>query len=502
MGVMANEFSLTKADKLIVENALNLADGSALTVVEVKRYLPSRRLVCKGLWNHRSVYAKIFIGQDAKKYALRDKQGVQKLLDANIPTPSILYFGQTLDKSIYVLILEEIILAENLEVLWNRLPLKSSQRLQLAESLVRAVSQHHQHGLLQTDLYLKNFILEEGVESGVIYTLDGDGIQTMPIFNQQLACLKNLSVLLSKFDVLEIEVWLTQLLHVYAHARGWSKPPVLKTVTRLIHKHRIKVANDYANSKIFRSCTDVQVTESSRQFFAVVSEYADQDVIANMLTLDKSLHIPSFKTGNTCSVGLMQNDLKKNDALKIVIKRYNVKGIWHAITRCLRKTRAATSWTNAHRLKLLGLPAVKPISLLEARYFFGRLRGKSYFLSEYIEALDADVFFATEVDDVKRNEAIQHIVSLFYQLYLLNISHGDMKASNIKIVDDQPVLIDLDSMKQHTFYWFAVRRHARDLRRFMRNWQANDSLSSSFNAVFKAVYIDHLPLRLAKISTS
>ncbi|HSF71108.1 MAG TPA: hypothetical protein VLA25_02365, partial [Methylotenera sp.] len=116
-----------------------------------------------------------------------------------------------------------------------------------------------------------------------------------------------------------------------------------------------------------------------------------------------------------------------------------------------------------------------------------------------LDGLDADAFFAAERDKTKRAEAVKHIVELFYRLYLLNISHGDMKASNIKIVSNQPVLIDLDSMKQHCFGLIAKHRHARDLRRFMRNWQADEALTNAFRKVFKVVYADHQPLKLAHI---
>ena len=74
-----------------------------------------------------------------------------------------------------------------------------------------------------------------------------------------------------------------------------------------------------------------------------------------------------------------------------------------------------------------------------------------------------------------------------------------MKASNLKIADNQPILLDLDSMKHHRFGLIAKYRHARDLRRFMRNWQSDEGLSNAFKKVFKVVYTDHAPLKLAQI---
>lgn len=96
-------------------------------------------------------------------------------------------------------------------------------------------------------------------------------------------------------------------------------------------------------------------------------------------------------------------------------------------------------------------------------------------------------------------EAITNIVNLFYRLNLLQISHGDMKASNIKVVNRAPLLIDLDSMQQHRFAQPALKAHARDLKRFMHNWQAMPALYNAFIAEFKVVYADHEVLRLAHI---
>lgn len=480
-----------QADASPVINSIVLANGSELKLLNLVRQVPNKRLVYQAVWLDMAVYAKVFIGENPQKYAQRDLQGIQRLLDANILTPKILLNDVTADGASYVLILEEISHAMNVEVVWHGLPLCSNQRLQIALDLVIEIAKHHNAGLQQTDLYLKNFLLQENR----IFTLDGDGIKPLPKFNDGQTCLRNLSALLSKLDVLEIENWLPALLKTYGNTRGWQTLPRLELMQHLIQVHRTRVTNDYADRKVFRTCTDVQVNANSNQYFAVARSYVGHEVLSDVNALDHFLLKPAFKSGNTCTVGL----LNSIGAQKVVIKRYNVKSTWHGVMRSFRKTRAAASWSNAHRLNLLGLPTIQPVSLLEERFFFGKLRAKSYFLSTYINAPDVDVFFATERDIKKRVDAVKQIVELFYRLYLLNISHGDMKASNIKIVDNQPVLIDLDSMKQRRFVWFAIRSHARDLRRFMRNWQADADLTAEFKSMFNQVYTDRQPLKLAHI---
>ena len=165
--------------------------------------------------------------------------------------------------------------------------------------------------------------------------------------------------------------------------------------------------------------------------------------------------------------------------------------------------RAAASWANAHRLSILGIATAKPIALYEQRIFalLGfNLRGRAYFLTEYLVLPDVAEYFARTQNKTQRAEAVKNIVTLFYKLYLLLISHGDMKATNIKMQDTQPVLIDLDSMRQHRKSNSAT--HVRDLQRFMQNWKDNTSLYNAFLKTFKVVYPDDSMLIKAGIATN
>ncbi|HSI25062.1 MAG TPA: lipopolysaccharide kinase InaA family protein, partial [Methylotenera sp.] len=187
----------------------------------------------------------------------------------------------------------------------------------------------------------------------------------------------------------------------------------------------------------------------------------------------------------------------------IVIKRYNIKHFWHGLSRAFRPTRAAASWANAHRLSILEIATAKPIALYEQRIFglLGfNLRSRAYFLAEYLDLPDVAEYFAQTQDKAQRAEAVKNIATIFYKLYLLQISHGDMKATNIKMHGTQPVLIDLDSMRQHGKTNIAA--HVRDLQRFMQNWKDNSSLYNAFVKTFKVVYPDDSLLIRAGIATN
>lgn len=466
---------------------LVLADGSELTALKVVRYVPVRRCVCRAQWQGQSVYVKLFFGHKADQYALRDVRGSEYLQHAKLLTPQILRHSKLSKREGFAVVFEEISPAKNAEHVL--LGSNESSQLTLATQVVNTVAAHHEAKLIQTDMYLKNFLVKEEA----VYTIDGDGIRLVDTLSSK-AALDNLSKLLSKFDVLLVESHLPALLDSYVKARQWDEPLSINSVKSTIQAARVKATTSYADKKVFRQCTDVDVISSRQMFVATRSGYSEFGLPQAVSALDR--HITSdniIKNGNTCTVALASIS-----GLRIVIKRYNIKHFWHGVSRALRQTRAATSWSNAHRLQLLGLETANPVALIEERMF--GLKGKAYFLAEYIDAPDMSEFFKQSSDKTLRASAVKQAVQLFYRLYLLDLSHGDMKATNIKVLaDSRPSLIDLDSMQQHKPGAAAQKAHVRDIKRFMQNWKEQPSLYNAFVKVFKVVYADHSPLHAAKI---
>lgn len=470
-------------------NKILLNNAEPIQVQKIVRTVPFQRTVVYGLWKNQHVFAKVFYGARAKQHYLRDLSGVDYLTKANILTAPLLHKDETTidNTKAYVLIFSEIedaINAENIVAISSQ-----EERFALAMQLVKAVASHHQANLIQMDLYFKNFL----VAHQYIYTIDGDGIRHYPNLSQS-AALHNLSVLLSSFDVLDLQSWLDDLLVVYAQARAWKSVPDRAALLGLIHARRKKIASAYADKKVFRQCTDVTVTNTNHAFVAMSACDMRTDFPQTAAALDAYFISQNLiKNGNTCTVVSA-----KIGTLDVVIKRYNIKHIWHKIGRIIRRSRASISWANAHRLQLLGLLTARPVALVETKRF--GFKDKAYFLTEYVDAPDIADFFANTQDKQLRSQAIKQAVQLFYRLYLLQISHGDMKASNIKVLSDgKPLLIDLDSMHQHRYAFFAKKNHARDIKRFMQNWKDTPSLYNAFVKVFKVVYVDHAPLQAAQI---
>ena len=136
----------------------------------------------------------------------------------------------------------------------------------------------------------------------------------------------------------------------------------------------------------------------------------------------------------------------------VVVKRYNHKGLWHSLRHTLKGSRAKKCWLFGHWLKCLEIPVAKPLAFIELRHC-GIIR-QSYILNDYIEGRNIrDYVNQPDLDENTREQVRAKTLALLGQIVEHRITHGDLKATNILICDDQPVLIDLDSMKYHRCRW-------------------------------------------------
>lgn len=458
---------------------VTLTGAPELACAEIVRRISERRLVCRGEWGGQQVYAKLFLGDQAARYASRDARGARALAAHGIATPSLLHEGAVASQAVKVLIYAAVPDSQDAEQAW--MTADASQRRKLATALMQTVAALHAAGLIQTDLYLRNFLCT----GELIYTLDGDGIRVHSAHIPWRQALPNLALLLSKFDV-EDDLHIPELLQMYAARRGWhTSEDMLSALQARTMATRIAVARQYAQKKVLRECTDICVTQSFTRFLAVNRARQSPELDRMLENPDACLNAPDcirLKNGNTCTVGLMESGDRK-----IVIKRYNIKNLRHGMNRLLRQTRACVSWSNAHLLGMLGIATATPLALIERR--LGPLRREAYFLAAFAEGPDiAEIFADAGIGMERKQEVADQAAHLLYRLYLLGIEHGDFKATNLKIVDGKPLLLDLDVMRlRRKTAWFE-QRHARDLRRFLKNWQQDQATLLMMKNAIRAAY--------------
>jgi len=84
--------------------------------------------------------------------------------------------------------------------------------------------------------------------------------------------------------------------------------------------------------------------------------------------------------------------------------------------------------------------------MLENRW--GAFRGRSYILTEYIEGCHAFDYFEKNQSFNEREVVAVKINILVKQLHQAGFVHGDLKAHNIWLKGNEPILIDLDGMQK------------------------------------------------------
>jgi tRNA A-37 threonylcarbamoyl transferase component Bud32 len=234
--------------------------------------------------------------------------------------------------------------------------------------------------------------------------------------------------------------------------------------------------------KVLRNCTAFASDKNWRYFRVYDRSMASAKMLEFLADPDASLRFPEthyLKQGNTCTLWLA-----RVDGRRFVVKRYNIKGLAHRIGRAFRRTRAAVSWQNAHRLGMYGIATARPVALLEQR--LGPLRGRAWYISEYVEGDDVLQQCTRPAPQLAAIQAAaQPVVDLLGQLAQCRISHGDMKGTNFIMAAGGPVLIDLDAMQEHVSGWLFRRAQRRDMQRFMRNWDSCPEVAETFNEMMQ-----------------
>lgn len=445
---------------------LRLPDGRGqLTCLEAVREVRGKRCVYRCRWHDTDVYAKVFIGRlHARRRWQREKRGIEALAAHGLATPPLLYAGLLAEPRAYVLVTEALVSATTMEQACNRC---ADQRdgMALLERAVTLLAEQHQAGIQQADLHLENLL----VAGDRIYSIDASRLRLRGQPLSRRVSLRNFGLFLGQFFP-RFDLYIGQLLAHYAHERKWEVTARdLALVRRYSGRVREKRKRNFLR-KIMREGSRYALLSNegyriiyNKQYF---SEGLQQLLLQPQPTFAQA-DTRYLKKGNTSTVVLADID-----GMKVVVKRYNIKGTWHGIRKAVQKTRAAISWRNAHLLQFYGIDTPTPIAIIEGR--FASRQRVSYFLSEYVAGTNCRDYFANGAlsADNKRRVAKQ-AADLLAMLAQLRIRHGDMKATNMIIAQGRIYLIDLDGMQAYKTLIFFRRGLARDRERFRRNWEAD-----------------------------
>ena len=450
-------------------------ESALLRCHEVVRAIPGKRLVCRGEWQGKDVFIKLYFGAD--KYWRAERQGLQALAINGIMAPAVLHAGTADRGALHVIVLEAIQPAVTLETAWEETD-DEAARIALLQRAVVCIASHHRAGLEQRDIHLNNFLL-----SGErLYTLDGGGIHDAGVDELSVKHSRdNLALFFAQFYP-DFDCLIDKILPVYLKRRSWgSEVLASEALQHRVRHFRCGRLRRFLK-KIFRDCSAFKCERSWRTFRVYDRSMASTGMVEFLNNPDASLqHTDAqyLKQGNTCTLWMT-----RVDGRQLVVKRYNIKGLRHGLGRAFRKTRAAVSWMNAHRLGMYGILTARPVALIEAR--FGPVRGRAWYVSEFVAGDDASSLCGqTTLDQAGRLRAGQQVTDLLAQLALSSLSHGDMKATNFILSQQGAVVIDLDAMQKHVAPESFRRAQRRDLMRFMRNWEDCPEIKAMFTEMMR-----------------
>jgi tRNA A-37 threonylcarbamoyl transferase component Bud32 len=229
--------------------------------------------------------------------------------------------------------------------------------------------------------------------------------------------------------------------------------------------------------KIFRECSAFARKADRTMVLVYDKHYGSegfQELYRNPDGVFANAQGDYLKRGNTSTV--IRTTV---DGVEVVVKRYNIKDAWHGMKRALQRTRASISWQNANLMRFYGIDTPRPIAFIEKRT--GPARRTSYFISEYVSGPSYRQYFAAETaSQESRNQLADKIADMLATLARYRLGHGDMKATNLIIVDGNPYLIDLDGMRQYKSAAGFARAHQRDIQRFLKNWADQPDVRALF----------------------
>ena len=434
-----------------ISPSLRISERDAILKFKyIARVLPNRRVSGHADLAHESghierVFAKIFYGEGARRYWQRELLGAQRLQRVGVNSAAVIGRGATADELGFVVLYQVIEEAQNVHEADD----------QEVQQVVGLLAQLHAGGFMQTDVHLNNFLRSRDE----VFAVDADGIRRGRLLRQHFS---NLALFFAQRSPI-FDKQIPHLWSVYAHVRGdyvtkMGSAEHLAKLTKSQRRQRIRrylaktqrACSEFVARKTWRYnwlCSREQSQRLQRFMLFPEAYFEPQELSVE----DQQLRL--LKAGNSATV------VRVNiEGQYYIIKRYNIKGFAHRVRRWFKK-RGRNAWCNGHLLNFLGIPTARPIALLEQKW--GWFVGVTYLLMPDCGA--DNLADAVRDDPTKFDNLAPQVAAIMQQLQAAELCHGDLKATNFVIREQQLALIDYDAVESGD--------HAEDRARFLRNWQ-------------------------------
>lgn len=150
---------------------------------------------------------------------------------------------------------------------------------------------------------------------------------------------------------------------------------------------------------------------------------------------------------------------------------------------------AKRNWQYAHYLLQHHIATPEPLAYIHLKK--KGLNYQSWYICRYLEGVNCEEYFLNSPTFTpSMRNTVSAIVEMFMALRSCQLSHGKFKASNILILQNQPCLIDLDSMSYHGNKRQAEKKWRKDLQTFMENWWERHDIDKQFRLAFAKQGVD------------
>ena len=456
----------------------NSGTEERIQITKLLRLVPGKRVTAKCLWRGKTAVVKLFYHPKRwRRNQLKDANGISVLSDRDILSPSILENTYMADNQGGVLIIEYLEQGDTL----NCCLLKTkdeSEKYRIVKLAVLSIADCHKKGVWQPDIHLNNFF----ISNSLIYFLDGGDIKAGQAGLRGEIVVANLALFFAQLNI-SFDKHVYSLLDNYEERTEWLSKIARATFFSKIKTARIKRLKNL-DRKLYRSTTANRSLKGYDRF--VVHDGKLQSAEVGTLVYDPEEYIQEgviIKAGNASTV----TEISFNN-IECVLKRYNVKTIWHSVKYLFKASRASRSWRNAFMLNMMGINTPHPYLFYEERNFW-ILRRRAFFLSVKIPAPHLlDLMF----DSKFRASEIKNIIASFKEFFKImvyyQVSHGDMKATNFIFHKNKLFVLDLDAMKRYRNRNFYRKAILKDLGRFMKNWRGK-RFESEFEELVKSIEI-------------
>ncbi|NNM59292.1 MAG: hypothetical protein HKM04_05705 [Legionellales bacterium] len=458
-----------------------LPDGSLLQLQESLRVIPNKRLTARGEWQNNPVIAKIFFKpRKAAYYAERDRAGVNALVQAGIPTPTLYYAGQTQLKNVYVLIFEFIEDAIPLSQLWEE-ALEPKAQLRVLIKTIHTIAKQHDAGLLQKDMHTNNFLIKKSR----FYSLDGDGVKQITRRKAGLRArkgLRNLAALAAKMSFVHEINW-HQVFLVYCNFRH-IRPS--KWLFSRFHRYivkQIKESREEVLKKTLRECSRFvkKTSLTLRAIWAREEKKVDLSQLLPVLEQRVKERPPAEEITLTKRFSCIKLPAETQPLMvKHYIPRHFFEGFW----TIFGISKAKKAWVNSHHLDLLRVPGVGSLALCEKGFF--PWYGKTFLISKFVEGTPLDQFVSmNEKNHEKIADIFNAIAGITDRLARSQMTYGSMSASNFLVTEKGILLTNFDQVKQHYFERSFKRQSSQDVQCFFANWHDKPDIVKLAESAFK-----------------